>query len=153
MIRRPRRSTLFPSTPLSRPPHPPPIDRVRRRALLHLLPQLGILERPRLPPPTPPLPVLGPLVHSLHEILGVRDILHDGLPPLAANPFDRRDGAGERPFVVRRLRRAFIEIPPRHAVACACFDQRRVPPATRLAAVVAETAFVGVDENERSGHG
>src|SRR6266566_5387753 len=133
--------------------HPAPIDRVRRRHLLELLPQLCILERTRLPPPTPPLPVLGPLVHSLHEILGVGDILHDGVPPLAANPFERRDGAGERHFVVGRLRRAFIEIPSRHAVARWRFDQRRVAPATRLAAVVAETAFVGVYEHERSGHG
>src|SRR5437667_9660110 len=126
--------------------HPAPIDRVRRRDLLELLPQVGVLERTRLPPPTPPLPVLGPLVHSLHEILGVGDILHDGLPPLAANPFERRDGAGERHFVVRRLRRAFIDIPPRHAVARWRLDQRRVAPPPRLAAVVAETALGAVDE-------
>src|SRR5438105_11726579 len=133
--------------------HPAPIDRVRRRDLLELLPQLGILERTCLPPPPAPLPVLGPLIHPLHEVLGVGNELDDGVPPLAANPLERRDRAGERHLAVGGLWRAFIEIPTRHTVPRRRLDQRGVTAATRFAVVVTETALVSVDELESSGQG
>ena len=133
--------------------YPAPIDGVRRRHLLELLPQLGILERPRLAAPPPPLPVLGPLVHALHEVLGVGNEMDDGVPPLAANPFERCDRAGERHLVVRGLWRAFVEIPPCHTVPRRRLDQRGVTAAARLAAVVAKTALISVDKHEGRGHG
>src|SRR5437764_7069895 len=133
--------------------HPAPIDRVCRRDLFELLPQRGILERPRLAAPPSPLPGLGPLIHALHEVLGVGNELDDGVPPLAANPLERRDRAGERHLVVRGLWRAFIEIPACHTVPRRRLDQRGVTAAARFAVVVTETARVSVDEHEGCGHG
>src|SRR5689334_6529143 len=134
-------------------PDPAPVDRMRCRNLRQLLPQLGVLERARFAAPAARLPALDPLRHALDEILRVRNEADVGVPPLAADPFQRRDRSGERHLVVCRLGRTLVEIPARHAVPRRRLDQRGVAPTARLGGVVAETTLVGMHEYEQVGHG
>src|SRR6266550_1676515 len=132
---------------------PAPLHCVCGIDLIELLPQLGVLERARFTPPAPSLPVFAPLAHPLHQILGVGDEVDQRVVPLAADPFQCGDRARERHLVVRRLRRAFVEIPPRYAVSRRRFDQRGVASPARLRGIVAEAAFIRMHEHERRGHG
>src|SRR6266540_6042146 len=116
---------------------PAPLNRVGGIDLIELLPQLGVLECARFAPPAPSLPVFAPLAHPLHQILGVGDEMDQRVAPLAADPFQRGDRARERHLVIRRLRRAFVEIPPRHTVSRRRLDQRRVASPARLGGIVA----------------
>src|SRR6267378_756811 len=134
-------------------PNPAPIHRMRRRHLRQLLPQLDVLEHARFAAPAACLPALDPFRHSLDEILRVGNVADVGVPPLAADPLERRDGPGERHLVVRRLRRTFVEIPARHAVTCRRLDQRGVATPARLRGIVTETALVGMHEHELIRHG
>src|SRR6267378_3750552 len=53
-------------------PDPAPIDDgMRGRHLRELLPQVRVLERPRLAAPAARFPILAPLVHAFHEIFGI----------------------------------------------------------------------------------
>src|SRR6266511_1098078 len=112
----------------------------------------------------PPRPPLGePRVESRrHEAVGallalrgadrqVVGILVLGVARVAFDPppgdLVRGDRAGERHLVVGRLGRVLVEVPARHAVAGRRLDQRGVATRARLGAVVAEAAFVGVNED------
>src|SRR2546423_7921033 len=127
-------------------PDPAPLHGMRRIDLIELLPELGVLERAGFAAPATRLPVLAPLAHPLDQILGVGDEMHQRMAPLAANPFQRGDGARQRHLVVRRLRRALEEIPARDAVSRRRLDQCRVPPTAPLRGIVAEAAFVGMHD-------
>src|SRR6266704_801151 len=129
------------------PLDPPPGDFVRRRGLHELLPQLLVLQGTTFALPAALLPSLHPLAHPLHQVLRVGDVEHARALPLAADPFQRRDGAREGHLVVRRLRRGLVEIPPRHAVPRGCLDEGGVAAGARLGAVVPEAALVGVHED------
>src|SRR5512145_3262779 len=85
-------------------PDPAPIHRVMRRHLRERLPQLEILERTGLASPAPGLPGREPFGHPLDQILGVGNEAHMGVAPLAADPLQRRYGAGQCHAVVRGLR-------------------------------------------------
>src|SRR5258705_5465878 len=89
-------------------PDPAPLHRVRGIDLIELLPQLGVLERAGFTPPAPSLPVLAPLAHPLHQILGVGDEMDQRAAPLAADPFQRGDPSRQRHLVIRRFRLPFV---------------------------------------------
>src|SRR6266540_1598014 len=133
--------------------HPAPFHSMGGINLIELLPEVGVLERARFAAPATSLPILAPLLHAFDQILGVGDEVHERVTPLAPNPFQRRNRARQRHLVVRRLRRALVEVPARHAVSGRCLDQRGVAAAARLRRVVAEAALIGVDQDERRGHG
>src|SRR3990172_8816151 len=88
---------------------PRPRDVVGRRGLNQLLPQLEVLDGAAFPLPAARLPAPHPLAHAIHEVLGVRDIDDAGVPPLAADPLQRRDRACQGHLVVGRLGRALGE--------------------------------------------
>src|SRR6266545_4298349 len=128
-------------------PDPAPFHGVRRGDLIELLPQLEVLDRAALAAPAASLPVLEPLLHALHQVLGVRHVAYARVLPLAPDPLERRDGAGERHLVVRRLRRALVEIPTRHAVPRRRLDERGVAARARLRGIVAEAALIGMHQH------
>src|SRR3954468_4602860 len=129
-------------------PHPAPVHGMMRRDLRERLPQLEVLECAGLAAPALRLPAGQPFVHPFDEILRIGDEADMCIAPLAPGPFERRNRAGDRHAVVRRLRGAVVEIPPRDAVARGCLDRRCIAAAARLARVVAEAALVGVNEYE-----
>src|SRR5882762_1240147 len=126
---------------------PAPLDLMRRRGLDQLLPELLILEHSALAFPPACFPPRHPLAHPLDEVLRVGNVHDAGVLPLAADPFQGSDRTRQGHLVVGRLRRGFVEVPPRHAVAGGRLDQRRVAAGARLRAVVAQTALVGVDQD------
>src|SRR5918996_3344336 len=129
--------------------HPRPLDLVRLPRLVELLPQLEVLHRAALAAPPARLPVRDPFRDALDQVLGVRRIDDARLLPLAADPLEGRNGAGQGHPVVGGLRREVEEVPPGHAVARASLDERRVAARTGLRAVVAQAALVGVDQHGR----
>src|SRR2546426_1001914 len=136
---------------------PSPRDLVRRRGLHQFLPELLILEHSALALPAAGFPPRHPFAHPLDEVLRVGNVHDAGALPLTADPFQSSDRSGEGHLVVGRLRRGFVEVPPRHAVSGGRLDQRGVPAGARLGAVVAQAALIGVDQDSgpppgRAGH-
>src|SRR6267143_170801 len=132
---------------------PTPLNGVRRRGLDQLLPQLLILEHSALALPATSFPPRYPLAHPLDEVLRVGHIHDARVLPLAADPFQGSNRPGQGHLVVGRLWGRLIEVPPREAVARRRLDQRGVPAGARLRAVVAQTAFIGVDQDAGSPRG
>src|SRR6266545_1615407 len=128
--------------------NPRPMHVVRLGRLDELLPQLEVLDRAAFSSPAARLPVFYPLVHALDQVLGIGNVAHARVLPLAADPLEGGNGAGEGHPVVRRLRRGLIKIPPRHAVAGGGLDQRGVAPRAGLRRIVPETALVRVHQHE-----
>src|SRR6059036_3483549 len=126
---------------------PSPLDLVRGRGLHQLLPELLILEHSALALPATRFPPCHPLAHPLDEVLRIGNVHDAGVLPLTADPFQGSDRAGEGHLVVGRLRRGFVEVPPRHAVPGRRLDQRRVPTRARFGAVIAQAALIGVDQD------
>src|SRR5882672_4792797 len=136
------------------PAHPAPLHVVRLGGLLELLPQLEVLDCAALAAPAARLPILQPLVHALHQVLRVGHVAHARVLPLAADPFQRRDRAGERHLVVGRLWSALVEIPPRHAVTRRRLHQGGVATGAGFGGIVSDGALVGVNQyGDRARHG
>src|SRR5512134_2984297 len=133
------------------PPHPAPGHGVDARRLIQLLPQLEVLDRAGLAGPPARLPAREPLGHAPHQVLGVRDVGDLSVAPLAPDPLEHGDGAGEGHPVVGGLRGAFVEIPSRHAVTGRRLDQGGVAARAGPGAVVAKAALVGVHQHDGAG--
>src|ERR1043166_800220 len=137
------------------PAHPAPLDGVAGRGLHQLLPQRKILDRAPLAAPPAGDPCRYPLRHALDQVLRVRHVHHLHALPLTVQPLERRDGARERHLLVRRVGRALVQVPPRHAVARGSLDQGGVPAAVGRLRAVAEAALVRVHQDAgrgRTGH-
>src|SRR5213592_42189 len=106
--------------------HPPPLHGVSSGGLHQLLPQREVLYGAALAPPAARHPAGDPFVHPLDQVLGIGHVRDAGLAPLPVQPFQRRDGAGERHTIVGRVGRAFVQVPARYAVARGGLDQRGV---------------------------
>src|SRR6266496_4672818 len=126
---------------------PAPLDVVRRRGLDELLPELLVLERSALALPAAGFPPRYPLAHPLDEVLRIGHVHDAGVLPLAPDPFQGSDRSGEGHLVVGGLWGGFVQVPPRHTVSGGRLDQRGVPAGARFGGVVAETTFVGVDQD------
>src|SRR3989442_9737788 len=128
---------------------PLPLDLVRGRGLDQFLPELLILEHSALALPATRFPPCHPLAHPLDEVLRVGNVHDAGVLPLAADPFQGSDRAGQGHLVVGRLWGGFVEVPSRDAVSGGRLDQRGIPARARLGAVRAQAAFIGVDKDAR----
>src|SRR5438552_11363737 len=106
--------------------HPPPLHGVPAGGLHQLSPQREVLYGAALAPPAARHPAGHPFVHPLDQVLGIGHVRDAGLAPLPVQPFQRRDGAGERHTIVGRVGRAFVQVPARYAVARGGLDQRGV---------------------------
>src|SRR5437867_3159717 len=127
--------------------HPPPLHGVSSGGLHQLLPQREVLYGAALAPPAARHPAGDPFVHPLDQVLGIGHVRDAGLAPLPVQPFQRRDGAGERHTIVGRVGRAFVQVPARYAVARGGLDQRGVAAGIGRLHAVAEAALVGVHEH------
>src|SRR5207249_2733114 len=114
--------------------HPPPLHGVSSGGLHQLLPQREVLYGAALAPPAARHPAGDPFVHPLDQVLGIGHVRDAGLAPLPVQPFQRRDGAGERHTIVGRVGRAFVQVPARYAVARGGVreDRLREPPEALL---------------------
>src|SRR5438093_10462102 len=126
---------------------PSPLDLVRGRCLNQFLPELLILEHSALALPAARFPPRHPLAHPLDEVLRVGNVHDVGVLPLTADPFQASDRAGQGHLVVGRLWGGFVEVPPRDAVPGRRLDQRGIAARARFGAVVAQAAFIGVDQD------
>src|SRR3989454_966186 len=136
-------------------PNPTPPHVMRPDDLGELLPQLHVLEFPASALPSLLLPGRQPLGHALHQVFGVGDVPHARVCPLAADPLERRDRAGDGHPVVRRLGGALVKIPASDTVAGRGLDERPVAARTGLGGIVPEAALGGVDQHvdpRRVGH-
>src|SRR5712691_6677365 len=69
------------------------------------------------------------------------------VPPLAVQPFERRDRTGQRHAIVGRVGGAFVKVPACDTVARGSFDQRAVAAGIGWLRAVAEAALVGMHED------
>src|SRR5439155_342784 len=128
-------------------PDPPPFHLVGRQHLIQLLPQLEVFEGTALAAPPLALPRRHPLRDTLHQVLRIRDVAHPRVLPLAADPLERRDRPGDGHLVVRRLRRALVEVPARDAVTRRRLQQRAVAAGAGFRGIVPETTLVRVHQH------
>src|SRR5258705_784806 len=128
---------------------PLPRHVVPRGGLIELLPQRQVFDFAAFTLPAPCLPGVDPLAHALDQVLRVGDVCDGGAVPLAVQPFEDADRAGERHAVVGGVGRELVEIPPRHTVAGVRLDQRGVAAGVGGRGAIAEATLVSVDQDAR----
>src|SRR5688572_451594 len=118
-------------------------DSVPLALRIELLPELEVLDGPRLSPPPVPLPEIEPLAEAIHEVLAVGDETHVAGALEAAQRFD---GAADRHAVVGRVGLGDPVVPPLPTLVLPDLDEPAGASGRgAILKLIAETGLVGVD--------